>query len=107
MAEQKFIIKNLKQLISEIRKSGITLRRAILFGSYAKNTQHKWSDVDLALVADEFRGIDYYDVGLISKILIKYPTLLIQPRTYNPSQFSPKKDPLVKEILKDGIEIKG
>lgn len=107
MADQKFIIKNLEKLISEIRKSGITLHRAILFGSYAKNTQRKWSDVDLALVADEFKGIDFYDVGLISKVLIKYPTLLVQPRTYNPSQFSPLKDPMVEEILKTGIEIRG
>ncbi|MBL0052093.1 MAG: nucleotidyltransferase domain-containing protein [Bacteroidetes bacterium] len=106
MANQKFIIKRLEKIITEIRDSGISLRKVILFGSYAKNTQHRWSDVDVALVADEFKGIDFYDVGLISRILIKYPTLLIQPRTYNPSQFTPKKDPMVEEILKTGIEIK-
>lgn len=60
----------------------------------------------MALVADEFKGIDFYDVGAFSKILIKYSNLLIQPRTYNPKQFLRKKDPLVAEIIKTGIEIK-
>ncbi|OFY95788.1 MAG: hypothetical protein A3K10_01570 [Bacteroidetes bacterium RIFCSPLOWO2_12_FULL_31_6] len=106
MAAQKYIIKYLEQLVAEIKASGIHLRRAVLYGSYAKNTQHKWSDVDLALVADEFKGIDFYDVGIFSKILIKYPNLLIQPRTYNPKQFSREVDPLVEEIIKTGIEIK-
>lgn len=105
MAAQSAVIKNIEKLASEINDSGLHLRRVILFGSYAKNKHHKWSDIDVALVADEFKGIGFYDVGLFSKILIKYPSLLIQPRTYNPSQFIPAKDPFVKEILTTGIEI--
>lgn len=106
MATQRFIIKQLEKIISEIMNSGINIQKAFLFGSYAKNTQHKWSDIDLALVSDQFSGMDFHDVGMISKILIKYPTLLIQPRTYKSSNFSPEKDPIVEEIIKTGRELK-
>ena len=106
MATQKSIIKQLEKIISEIKLSGINIKKAFLFGSYATNTQHKWSDVDLALVSDEFTGFDFDDVGMISKVLIKYPTLLIQPRTYKSSQFTPKKDPIVEEIIRTGVEIR-
>ncbi len=106
MSTQKPLIKRIEKLVAEIKASGIHLRKAVLYGSYAKNTQNKWSDVDLALVADEFKGVGFYDVGLFSKILIKYPNLLIQPRTYNTGQFTAEGDPLIEEIIRTGIEIK-
>jgi predicted nucleotidyltransferase len=77
----------------------------VLYGSYSRNKQRKWSDIDIALVADEFKGIGFFDAKLYSGILIKYPEMDIQPRTYNTKDFTPKKDPFVEEILKTGIEI--
>jgi predicted nucleotidyltransferase len=106
MAATKHIIRQIEKFADEIKKSGIGLRRVILFGSYAVNKQKKYSDVDIALVADNFKGIDFFDIGLFAAILSKYSNLLLQPRTYNTSQFSAEKDPLVEEILKTGIEIK-
>jgi predicted nucleotidyltransferase len=105
MLTQKSVIKHIKELAGEIRLSGIHLRKVVLYGSYATNTQHKWSDIDIALVADEFKSIGFEDVKLFSSLLIKRPDLDIQPRTYNTRDFSPDKDPFVEEILKNGIEI--
>ena len=105
MATQKSAINNIKKFADEISLTGIHLRKVILFGSYAKNLQSKWSDIDVALIADEFSGIGFYDTGLFSKILIKYPHLNIQPHTYNTKDFLPAKDPVVEEIIKTGIEI--
>jgi len=106
MAATKQVIKQLEKFASEIKKSGVNLQRVILFGSYAKNKQKKYSDVDVALVANDFKGIDFFDIGLFAGVLSKYTNLLLQPRTYNSSQFTPEKDPLVAEIIKTGIEIK-
>ena len=105
MLTQKSAISHIKKIASDIKQSGIHLHKVMLFGSYAKNLQHKWSDIDIALVADEFKGTGFNDAGLFSKILIKYPDLNIQPRTYNTDDFSVDKDPFVEEILKTGIEI--
>ena len=105
MLTQRAAIKHVKNIVAEIKRSGIHLRKVILFGSYAKNKQHRWSDIDVALVADEFKTIGPEDVKLFSKILIKYPELDIQPRTYNTKDFTPRKDSFVEEILRTGKEL--
>ena len=105
MFTQRSVIKSIKKFSKEIKLTGIHLNKVILFGSYAKNTQGKWSDIDVALIADEFNGVGFNDIGLFSKVLIKYPDLNLQPHTYNTNDFSSAKDPIVAEILKTGIEI--
>lgn len=105
MLAQKTVINKLKKIVAEIKQSGIHLNRVVLYGSYARNTQHKWSDIDVALVADEFKSDGFEDVGLFAATLIKYPTLNISPRTYNTKDFHPERDPFVEVILKNGIEI--
>ena len=99
MLTQKTVIKNLEKLADEIRQSGIHLRKVILYGSYSRNEQHKWSDIDVAFVADEFQNIGFEDVKLFSRLLIKRPNTDIQPRTYNTKDFTADKDPFVEEIL--------
>lgn len=105
MLTQRAAIEHLQHIATEIKRSGIHLKKVILFGSYSKNKQHQWSDIDVVLVADEFKSIGPEDVQLFSKILIKYPELDIQPRTYNTKDFTPDKDPFVEEILRTGKEL--
>ena len=89
---------------AEVNACGVNLKRVILFGSYASNTQKKYSDIDVALVADEFSGVPSEDVKLFLKAMRKH--YMVQAQTYNTKDFTPDIDPLVKEILKTGIEIK-
>ena len=105
MFTQKTVIALLKKFASEVNDSGIHLKKIVLYGSYAKNKQSEWSDIDVAMVADEFSGIGFKDISLFAKIQIQHPYYLIQPRTYNTNEFSTAKDPFVKEILRTGIEI--
>jgi predicted nucleotidyltransferase len=105
MLTQQTVIGHLKKLAGEIKHSGIHLKKMVLYGSYSRNEQHKWSDIDVVFVADEFTGIGFDDVKLFVRLLVNRPTLDIQPRTYNTKDFSPDKDPFVEEILKTGIEI--
>jgi predicted nucleotidyltransferase len=96
-------MKQMKDFVSLVRSSGITLRKAILFGSYARNKQTKYSDIDVALVADEFCNVPSEDVKLFMNAMLKY--YMVQPQTYNTKDFSPDKNPFVDEILRTGIEI--
>ena len=105
MLTQKSTIAKVRRFAREIKASGVQLQRIVLYGSYARNEQHKWSDIDVALVSDSFRGIGFYDIDLFARIHIQKPFCSIQPRTYNTKDFSPGKDPFVEEILKTGIEI--
>jgi predicted nucleotidyltransferase len=105
MLTQKSVINHIKNLSDEIRQSGLHLRKVVLYGSYSRNEQHKWSDIDVAFVADEFIGIGFEDVKLFARMLVERPKLNIQPRTYNTKDFNSDTDPFVEEILKTGIEI--
>ena len=105
MLTQKSAIEKVILFAKQVCESGVFLNRVILFGSYDKYTQHKWSDIDVAMVADNFKGSGYYDVALFGKTLIKKPFRTIQPKTYNTRDFRPSKDPFVEEILRTGIEI--
>ena len=105
MLTQKSAIERVRLFAKQVNESGITLKKVVLFGSYARNTQHKWSDIDVALVADDFNGSGFYDIALFGKTLIKKPFRTIQPKTYNTRQFNSANDPFIKEILQTGIEI--
>lgn len=106
MLTQKSVISHLQKYAAEVKATGVHLKKIILFGSYARNKQHEWSDIDVAMVADEFSGVGFRDIGLFAKVQIKYPYYLIQPRTYSTKDFTAKKDPFLEQILKQGIEIR-
>jgi uncharacterized protein len=97
------IIKQMKDFVTMVNSCGITLRKAVLFGSYARDEQTNYSDIDVALVADEFCNVPSEDVKLFMKAMLKY--YMVQPQTYNTRDFSADKDPFVGEILRTGIEI--
>jgi len=97
------IISQLKDFASQIHLCGVDLKRVILYGSYAKNKQTKYSDIDVALVADEFSGVPSEDVKLFLKAMRKH--YMVQAQTYNTKDFTPENDPFVEEILRTGIEI--
>ncbi len=37
-----------------LREQGIPVSYGVLFGSYARNKAHKWSDIDLLVVSPQF-----------------------------------------------------
>ena len=78
------------------------VENVILFGSFAKGTNHADSDIDLAII---FKSID--DIIDLQIELMKMRTdndLLIEPHPFSVSDFN-QSNPVVSEILKNGIEI--
>jgi predicted nucleotidyltransferase len=97
------IVEIIKQFIDEARKDNINITDAILFGSYAKGTYNEYSDIDLAVVSDDFEGNCFYDNRKIrrSKLKASYD---LETHTYRPEEFN-EDNPFVKEILEYGIRI--
>ncbi len=89
-----------KAFISEVQAKGLHVRHAILFGSYARNEQNELSDIDLALVADEFQGVRFLDNRLIQDIKIKRPYYDIETHTYNTSEFERGDNGFIDEEIK-------
>jgi len=97
------IINILKRYVAELEKNDIHLKAAILFGSYATGNYKEFSDIDIALVSDDFQGVRFFD-----KEKIKKPTLAvdyrIEPLPFRTEDFK-ENDIFVREILKTGISI--
>ena len=74
-----------------------------IYGSFAKGTVHKWSDIDLAIISPDFSD-DTLDDRLV---LIKLGALIddrIEPYPFTTKRFN-STDPLVNEICENGIQI--
>ncbi|WP_071885846.1 nucleotidyltransferase domain-containing protein [Hymenobacter sedentarius] len=104
MFTQSAVLERVKAFAESIRGQHISLRKVILFGSYARNEQRQFSDIDVALVADEFTGFGFQDVGLISNAIIQKQFVDIEPHTFSPEQFT-DWNPFVQEILRTGIVV--
>lgn len=105
MATKKSIINLVYNFAHDVQKEGVRLEKAILFGSYAKNTATKYSDIDIALVSNDFEGLLLKDLDLFIKAKIKKPYSRIQIQTFSTSYFK-KGDPFIDEIKRTGLEIK-
>ena len=104
MLTRNAAIKIVEDYANEIEAQGVRLRMVILFGSFAKGTQHEWSDIDVALVADEFTELPD-DHDLFPYVGIKKPYIRIEAKTY-PTDYFLESDPFIEEIKKEGIVIK-
>ena len=102
MVTQQTALAEAKQFAEELHQLGIGLRQAILFGSFARNEQRQWSDIDVALVADSFTGFRAEDVVLFVRSLVKHVD--VEPHTFSPAQFT-DWNPFVQEIKRTGIII--
>ncbi len=99
-------IEIIKKLRAFLKKQAI--KKAILFGSYARGEAKEDSDIDLILVSEEFEGksqlkrpVPFYlewDLG--------YPVDFL---CYTPKEFNNlrKQVSIVSQALKEGIEIAG
>ena len=50
------IVKAVQEYVSIVRRAGLGIRRAVLFGSHARGEARPDSDVDVLVIAPEFDG---------------------------------------------------
>ncbi|OGU16249.1 MAG: nucleotidyltransferase [Ignavibacteria bacterium GWB2_35_12] len=97
------ILNKINLYLDELNKNNIKVRKAILFGSYAKGNYNEWSDIDLAIVSDDFEGLRYNDLDKIRKFNA-VTNWEISPLPYNSETFD-INDIFIKEIIETGIPI--
>ncbi len=103
---QQAAIKRVRQFVDAIQSRGISLSHVILFGSYARNEQHDYSDVDIALVSDDFEGLPILDVEPFRDIKIQSPYVMLELHTYNTADFESGDNGFIDaEIKGKGIVI--
>lgn len=85
---------------SNVLKEHIKLETVILFGSFAKNQQHRDSDIDIAVVSPDFTG-DRFEDQLSLMRYRRQVDLRIEPVPFLPQDFD-LNNPFVKEIVDTG-----
>lgn len=95
----------INKFIDNAAKNDIDLKSVYLFGSFAKGTNHKWSDIDLAVISDDFEGIRFLDRLKLSKTRIETGSI-IETHPYRTEDFT-LDNPFVGEILSHAIKVYG
>ncbi len=78
------------------------IEKVILFGSFAKGTNHEDSDIDLAIILKSIDDIIDVQIDLLN--LRNDDNLLIEPHPFRLIDFN-QSNPVASEILKHGIEL--
>ena len=99
LTQQAAIIR-VRQFVDAIQAKGIALSHVILFGSYARNEQHDYSDIDIALVSDDFEGLPILDVEKFRDIKIQSPYVMFELHTYNTADFERGDNGFIDEEIK-------
>lgn len=90
------------EYIRYLRKTFPDIRKAYLFGSYAKGSSGLDSDIDIALVFDEVA--DSFDLQVQLMKMRRHYDSRIEPHVFQSADFD-ESNPLAGEILSSGVEI--
>ncbi|OGY86173.1 MAG: hypothetical protein A2319_03250 [Candidatus Kerfeldbacteria bacterium RIFOXYB2_FULL_38_14] len=110
----KFIIMVKKKLSQKVKnevldftrilqEANIPIEKVYVFGSYAKGTQNKWSDVDVCVVSKKFTN-SWQATQMLWQKRQKDHGLTIEPVGFHPKDFL-SLSTLTAEILKTGIRV--
>ncbi len=103
-----FVLNILREFVYELTNTNLkNLNNVILFGSYAKRTYEKNSDIDVAIILEKKDANDEILITEIISRLNKRFKKEIQPHYFTKIEFEElsKKEGVEKEILKDGIKL--
>lgn len=97
----KDIEKSINKFVEEIKKQ-YNVTAIILFGSYAKGTQNEDSDIDIAIISDDFE--DIYDCMAVLMGMTWNIDARIEPHPIKVKDFE-EGNPFVQEIIDTGIKV--
>jgi uncharacterized protein len=103
VASKDSIIIDVKKYIGVLRKHGIPIQKALLFGSWSRGSASEESDVDIALISTAFTGDRFLDRRKIVPLRRKINNK-IEPMPFNPQTFDMGGN-LIDEIIRHGEEI--
>jgi len=90
---------------AELISGVFEVRYVFLFGSFAKDTANEDSDIDIAVVADDFSGDKVDDTFRLMKFRREIDCR-IEPHAFLTEEFSgDRPDPFAREILATGVRI--
>ena len=96
-------VQSIIKYIRELERHKIPIRKAVLFGSYAKGLAKPESDIDVALISEVFSGDRFKDRQKIIPLRRNIDSR-IEPLPFTPEDYD-DGGMLAEEIKKSGIVI--
>ena len=93
----------IEKYIEVVKKNKINVEKVYLFGSYARGTATEDSDIDIAIISNDFKGDRFVDRRLLVP-LRRQIDWRIEPIPFRPEDFH-EYHPLAVEIIRNGIEL--
>lgn len=97
------MIREIGRKYAEVLQRRMNLRSLYVFGSYVRGGHGNDSDIDIAVVADDFTGDVIEDTLTLMK-LRRPVDMRIEPHPFLLSDFT-EKNPMAREIMRTGIRI--
>lgn len=101
----KKVISEIEDYIKKLKEDKLPIEKVIIFGSYAKGTQNKSSDIDICIISPKFKDAWKAMEYLWSKRELKDPNYAIEPIGLNSKDLKDKYSALSSEIRNTGIEM--
>jgi len=96
-------IRRIAEQYVRLINAAMKVKKAYLYGSAVSGRFTKNSDIDIAIVADDFSGDVIEDLLMLMKLRRQIDNR-IEPHPFKPDDFE-LDDPFVAEIISTGIEI--
>ncbi|MBM3435732.1 MAG: nucleotidyltransferase domain-containing protein [Bacteroidetes bacterium] len=94
----------IKQFVLTVANQTEGFVTAFLFGSFAKNNQRPESDIDIALIIDNLKDSDKFDLHVQLMLLASQFDSRIEPHPISREELT-SDNPFAAEIRKTGKEI--
>lgn len=107
--QSKKIKKIVKEYIASLRPF-IKVKKAILFGSWARGEGHRHSDIDLIIISPDFKKLDFMKrlIWLSKMRKEKFMSPPMDILGYTPEEFKKlsKESIVLGEVKKQGVVVK-
>lgn len=106
MADRKskeLIYSIIRSYVERMKENKVDIWRLYLYGSYAKDTYHEDSDIDLAVFLNQ-DDIDGLDEDLMLMRLRRDIDVRIEPHSFARTDFD-ETNPMIREIIETGERI--
>ncbi len=101
--DNKLIMEIVQKYVEKICEN-YKIEAIILFGSYAKGTNNENSDIDIAIITDDFKN-DIFDEELNLMKLRRNIDTRIEPHLIRIEDFKNAETPFIKEVIDTGIKV--
>lgn len=98
--DKQLVHQKTREYIQKLRENRIKVWRLYLYGSYAKGTYHRDSDIDLAVFLEK-DDLDGFEENVQLMKIRRNIDMRIEPHPFAKSDFD-DTNPFVKEIIETG-----